>query len=205
MYRSVRVHLLKRDIDRTLLRVGVDLKILPHHLRFGKKKTRGFALSVLSLCVSRACLGEKMAVLASNGIAKRDAFSSFLRHLYIKTIILPRQARDKHREDSKKMPFSLPRERTSRTPRGPATNAFLLNFCRVCPEPVLVKSSFSAQQWRVQHNKAVAFSLSAPAPLSGPRRSARTQSSYTQRRGLQKTTAPFFSTFPICPKPVLAK
>jgi hypothetical protein len=26
----------------------------------------------------------------------------FLRHLYIKCIILPRQARDKHREDSKK-------------------------------------------------------------------------------------------------------
>jgi hypothetical protein len=26
----------------------------------------------------------------------------FLRHLYIKTIILPRQARDKHRENSKK-------------------------------------------------------------------------------------------------------
>jgi hypothetical protein len=25
-----------------------------------------------------------------------------LRHLYIKTIILPRQARDKHRENSKK-------------------------------------------------------------------------------------------------------
>jgi hypothetical protein len=29
-----------------------------------------------------------------------------LRHLYIKCIILPRQARDKHRENSKKMPFS---------------------------------------------------------------------------------------------------
>jgi hypothetical protein len=31
---------------------------------------------------------------------------SFLSHLYIKTIILPRQARDKHRENSKKWPFS---------------------------------------------------------------------------------------------------
>ena len=30
----------------------------------------------------------------------------FLRHLYIKIIILPRQARDKHRENSKKVPFS---------------------------------------------------------------------------------------------------
>jgi hypothetical protein len=31
----------------------------------------------------------------------------FLRHLYIKCIILPRQARDKHRNNSKKVPFSL--------------------------------------------------------------------------------------------------
>jgi gluconate kinase len=31
----------------------------------------------------------------------------FLRHLYIKCIILPRQARDDHRENSKKVPFSL--------------------------------------------------------------------------------------------------
>jgi hypothetical protein len=30
----------------------------------------------------------------------------FLSHLYIKCIILPRQARDKHRENSKKVPFS---------------------------------------------------------------------------------------------------
>jgi hypothetical protein len=30
----------------------------------------------------------------------------FLRHLYIKIITLPRQARDKHRENSKKVPFS---------------------------------------------------------------------------------------------------
>jgi hypothetical protein len=28
--------------------------------------------------------------------------TAFLSHLYIKTIILPRQARDKHRENSKK-------------------------------------------------------------------------------------------------------
>ena len=30
----------------------------------------------------------------------------FLSHLYIKGIILPRQARDKHRKNSKKVPFS---------------------------------------------------------------------------------------------------
>jgi hypothetical protein len=32
--------------------------------------------------------------------------TAFLSHLYIKTNILPRQARDKHRENSKTMPFS---------------------------------------------------------------------------------------------------
>jgi hypothetical protein len=32
--------------------------------------------------------------------------TAFLGHLYIKCIILPRQARDKHRENSKTMPFS---------------------------------------------------------------------------------------------------
>eukprot|EP01046_Picozoa_sp_COSAG06_P028626 COSAG06_NODE_2593_length_6607_cov_2.577904_4_plen_101_part_00 len=31
----------------------------------------------------------------------------FLYHLYIKTIILPRQARDKHKENSKKMAFPI--------------------------------------------------------------------------------------------------
>ena len=31
----------------------------------------------------------------------------FLSHLYIKSNILPRQARDEHRENSKKVPFSL--------------------------------------------------------------------------------------------------
>jgi hypothetical protein len=32
--------------------------------------------------------------------------TAFLGHLYIKCIILPRQARDKHRENSETMPFS---------------------------------------------------------------------------------------------------
>jgi hypothetical protein len=46
----------------------------------------------------------------------------FLSHLYIKCIILPRQARDEHRENSKKVPFSLsrvvaPAGTTATTPR----------------------------------------------------------------------------------------
>ena len=39
-------------------------------------------------------------MMRSVQVSKLDAH--FLRHLYIKTIILPRQARDKHRENSKK-------------------------------------------------------------------------------------------------------
>jgi hypothetical protein len=41
------------------------------------------------------------AYLDCNQVRKRH----FFRHLYIKCIILPRQARDKHRENSKKVPF----------------------------------------------------------------------------------------------------
>ena len=41
--------------------------------------------------------------LAMKAVRKRH----FLSHLYIKCIILPRQARDEHRENSKKVPFSL--------------------------------------------------------------------------------------------------
>ena len=38
----------------------------------------------------------------------------FLRHLFIKMLILPRQARDKHRENSKKRPFSYRERRDGR-------------------------------------------------------------------------------------------
>jgi hypothetical protein len=44
----------------------------------------------------------KMSQLEGAGARKRH----FLSHLYIKINILPRQARDKHRENSKKVPFS---------------------------------------------------------------------------------------------------
>jgi hypothetical protein len=47
-----------------------------------------------------------------NGSARKR---HFLRHLYIKIIILPRQARDKHRENSKKVPFSLRQRKEMQT------------------------------------------------------------------------------------------
>jgi len=47
-----------------------------------------------------------------NGSARKR---HFLRHLYIKIIILPRQARDKQRENSKKVPFSLRQRKEMQT------------------------------------------------------------------------------------------
>jgi hypothetical protein len=44
--------------------------------------------------------------------------TAFLSHLYIKTNILPSQARDKHRENSKKMPFSQVRRPAAAADRG---------------------------------------------------------------------------------------
>jgi hypothetical protein len=73
---------------------------------------------VLSLWLSRACLGKKIAFIVSrparyqgSSIAQKEEAvrkRHFLSHLYIKINILPRQARDKHRESTqKKVPFSL--------------------------------------------------------------------------------------------------
>jgi hypothetical protein len=53
---------------------------------------------VVSAAAARRLLG-----LMDAQVRKRH----FLSHLYIKCIILPRQARDEHRENSKKVPFSL--------------------------------------------------------------------------------------------------
>jgi hypothetical protein len=53
---------------------------------------------------------ESTIVSHSNALRKVRK-RHFLSHLYIKCIILPRQARDKHRENSKKVPFSLSNDR----------------------------------------------------------------------------------------------
>jgi hypothetical protein len=64
----------------------------------------GFAYGGGSVKSDMVLLADEdvMEVIAShiNRCGKRH----FLRHLYIKTNILPRQARDKHRENSKKRP-----------------------------------------------------------------------------------------------------
>eukprot|EP01046_Picozoa_sp_COSAG06_P052805 COSAG06_NODE_8964_length_2022_cov_449.856994_3_plen_144_part_00 len=57
--------------------------------------------------------------------------TAFLSHLCIKTIILPRQARDKHRETPKKMPFFAPAAVQARW-----------SFCapRWVPSPPIIKT-----------------------------------------------------------------
>jgi hypothetical protein len=54
------------------------------------------ACAVIADCLIECAGSEEV------GVRKRH----FLSHLYIKCILLPRQARDKHRENSKKVPFS---------------------------------------------------------------------------------------------------
>ena len=62
-----------------------------------------FGLSDALVCLSRACLGNLSLKTKKGNVA----FRHFSRHSFIRTIILPRQARDKHRENSKKNGFCL--------------------------------------------------------------------------------------------------
>ena len=61
-----------------------------------------FALSVcLSVCLQALLTARGHTRLQSSGRSCSVGKRHFLRHLYIKCIVLPRQARDKHRENSK--------------------------------------------------------------------------------------------------------
>eukprot|EP01046_Picozoa_sp_COSAG06_P034079 COSAG06_NODE_3534_length_5216_cov_183.913655_6_plen_233_part_00 len=53
----------------------------------------------------------------------------FLGHLYIKCIILPRQARDEHRENSKKVPFSLSLTASDRRTIGTTRDKSITRWC----------------------------------------------------------------------------
>ena len=68
-------------------------------LQHRKKRLVSSAFS--DACLSRACLGKSSI---SGAYVKKSAPQKgvFLSHLYIKPNILPRQARDKHRENSRK-------------------------------------------------------------------------------------------------------
>jgi hypothetical protein len=89
--------------------------------------------------------------------------------LYIKTIILPRQARDKHRGNSEKqMAFFAPPTRRNVAVAAPppfddepCRNAFSLNRSYVCPEPVLANDAVFSLKWHREKG------VSAPAPRSG--------------------------------------
>ena len=61
------------------------------------------------LCLSRPAKDSNRSTNGDETVTKRV----FLRHLYIKMIILPRQARDKRRENSNKDAFLQARVETS--------------------------------------------------------------------------------------------
>jgi hypothetical protein len=63
--------------------------------------TKGIARALLDVIVS----GDHRPGLEPPHALRKTAFLS---HLNIKTIIVPRQARDKHKETQKKMPFVAP-------------------------------------------------------------------------------------------------
>ena len=61
--------------------------------------------TVIELGSGTGLVGLACAALAAKTVVLTGE-TVFLRHFCIKVIILPRQARDRHRENSKKMPFS---------------------------------------------------------------------------------------------------
>jgi hypothetical protein len=88
---------------------------------------------------------QTTAVLSN---AKLDAHTPFLRHLHIKCIILPRQARDKHGENSKKGPnlcslFSLTRQSRA----GEGGNVFRSDFL------LMLNTESLPRQARDRHRK----------------------------------------------------
>jgi hypothetical protein len=66
----------------------------------------------------------------------------FLRHLYIKTNILPRQARDNHRENSKK---SGVLSKSATTPRTHSTAGSSLRQVRREPTPIKLSTTVSCR------------------------------------------------------------
>eukprot|EP01046_Picozoa_sp_COSAG06_P006214 COSAG06_NODE_289_length_18231_cov_20.202515_18_plen_167_part_00 len=95
--------------QHTLARIkqeGISLRFVSFRFtqRYTTRWTQQLSLRLGSTS-ARLCRWTSVASQAS-------VCAILLSHLYIKTIILPRQARDKHRENSKKKtPFSAPGER----------------------------------------------------------------------------------------------
>jgi hypothetical protein len=101
-------------------------------------------------------------------------------------LFLPRQARDKHRENSKKDRF-LARRRpcgppaATRLAGGAETNTPFEWFPYVCPEPVLVKSSFiyingsSKRPFCYLRDTAIAFSQPRNKTILLPRQARDTR------------------------------
>jgi hypothetical protein len=70
----------------------------------GRRRRERKALFARVPCVAARLLFRTALVALLNSMSGKK--TGILSHLYIKVIFLPRQARDKHRENSKKSPFS---------------------------------------------------------------------------------------------------
>jgi hypothetical protein len=80
-------------------RLGTNIgKALKHRVAFLQGATT-------TLTLWAGVMGGTLNVNASIDGKVRKETGLFLRHLYIKVIILPRQARDKHRESTQKRDF----------------------------------------------------------------------------------------------------
>eukprot|EP01046_Picozoa_sp_COSAG06_P005723 COSAG06_NODE_259_length_18912_cov_53.912614_2_plen_178_part_00 len=82
----------------------------------------GTAMALWASASARTAASRQPAAAAAG--LKRH----FWRHFYIKIIVLPRQARDKHREDSKKMAF-WQRGRWLRAAHGPCVRGRCRGSC----------------------------------------------------------------------------
>jgi hypothetical protein len=79
----------------------------------------------------------------TEGCSRSGEKTGFFSHLYIKVIFLPRQARDKHRENSKKVRFRrLLSRRDSNEDLGAESDDAIFHFPRSCPEPILANHRY---------------------------------------------------------------
>jgi hypothetical protein len=89
----------------------------------------------------------------------RRCGTAFLSHLYIKTIILPRQARDKHRENSKKDVMHDKKVRhlgcfDDDREAAQAVDTAARRYGTVFFRPFILKTIFLPRQARDKHRKS---------------------------------------------------
>ena len=92
--------------------------------------------------------------------------TAFLAHLYIKCIILPRQTRDKHRENSKTIPFSQDSQATltwnGSAKLDPAPPSPSLPLPLLLPRPLPLRGFFlfvPSLSWEIQRSFSYSLAM----------------------------------------------